>query len=100
MNGGVVDFLASLGIPSVGPTKSLARLETSKTFTRNLLEKYGIPGNPRFRVFGDERGIEPFMAGLEAVVVKPDGLTGGRAFSCRATTSLTGKKLSNIAGLF
>ena len=78
LNGGVVDFLASLGIPSVGPTKSLARLETSKTFTRNLLEKYGIPGNPRFRVFGDERGIEPFMAGLEAVVVKPDGLTGGK----------------------
>ncbi|MDI6616944.1 MAG: phosphoribosylamine--glycine ligase, partial [Syntrophaceae bacterium] len=44
---GVVDALQKEGIPSVGPTQSLARLETSKSFTRNLLEKYGIPGNPR-----------------------------------------------------
>ena len=78
LNSGVVDYLKSLGIPSVGPTKSLARLETSKTFTRNLLEKYGIPGNPRFRVFGDEEGIETFIGELDAVVVKPDGLTGGK----------------------
>jgi len=30
------------GIPSVGPTKMLARLETSKSFTRELLQKYKI----------------------------------------------------------
>jgi len=51
LNNGIVDFLKKEGIPSVGPTKSLARLETSKTFTRNLLEKYDIRGNPLFRTF-------------------------------------------------
>jgi phosphoribosylamine--glycine ligase len=51
LNHGVVDALAAAGIPAVGPTRSLARLETSKSFTRNLLDKYGIPGNPSFRNF-------------------------------------------------
>jgi len=78
LNNGIVDFLKKEGIPSVGPTKSLARLETSKTFTRNLLEKYDIPGNPLFRTFSSIEGIEKFIGGLEGVVVKPDGLTGGK----------------------
>lgn len=78
LNLGVADHLKTLGVPSVGPTKSLARLETSKTFTRNLLEKYGIPGNPRFRVFRDESGMEAFLGELDGVVLKPDGLTGGK----------------------
>src|SRR5438034_1871431 len=39
---GVVDMMLTkqLGIPCVGPTKSLARLESSKSFTRELLSKY------------------------------------------------------------
>jgi len=78
LNNGIVDFLKNEGIPSVGPTKSLARLETSKAFTRNLLEKYDILGNPLFRTFSSLEGIEEFIGGLEGVVVKPDGLTGGK----------------------
>ena len=75
---GVVDALAAAGIPAVGPTRSLARLETSKSFTRNLLEKYGIPGNPRFRNFRSSDGIEAFLNELDGIVLKPDGLTGGK----------------------
>ena len=75
---GVVDALAASGIPAMGPTRSLARLETSKSFTRNLLEKYGIPGNPRFRNFRSSEGIEAFFDELNGIVLKPDGLTGGK----------------------
>ena len=78
LNNGIVDALQANGIPSVGPTRSLARLETSKTFTRNLLETYGIPGNPRFRTFSSMDGIETFIGELDGVVIKPDGLTGGK----------------------
>jgi phosphoribosylamine--glycine ligase len=78
LNNGVADALAKEGIPSVGPTKSLARLETSKSFTRNLLEKYRIPGNPRFRNFTSLAGIEAFIDEFDGVVIKPDGLTGGK----------------------
>jgi len=78
LNNGVVDALKKNGIPSVGPTQKLAQLETSKSFTRNLLGKYGIPGNPKFRVFTSLDGIEEFLRELDGIVVKPDGLTGGK----------------------
>lgn len=78
LNSGVVDCLTGMGIPSVGPQKSLARLETSKAFTRDLLQKYNIPGNIKFKTFSSPEGIETFLEELEEVVIKPDGLTGGK----------------------
>lgn len=78
LGNGVVDALAEIGIGAVGPNKSLARLETSKAFTRNLVSKYQIPGNPQFKVFTSLDGIETFLNELEGIVLKPDGLTGGK----------------------
>ena len=78
LNNGVVDSLKAVGISAVGPTQSLARLETSKSFTRDILQKYGIPGNPQYQTFSSPDGIEAFMNKLEQVVIKPDGLTGGK----------------------
>ena len=80
LNEGVVDALEEIGIESVGPKKALARLETSKSFTRELLEKYNIGGNPKFRVFNKRNlnEIGNFLNELNGIVVKPDGLTGGK----------------------
>jgi len=77
-NNVVVDARAKYGIPAVGPNKNLARLETSKSFTRNLVKKYNIPGNPQFKVFAAMDGVETFLNSLEGIVIKPDGLTGGK----------------------
>jgi len=78
LNQGIVDALSGMGIAAVGPTKSLARLETSKSFTRRLLEKYAIRGNISFRVFQSLEGVEAFMDEIGPAVIKPDGLTGGK----------------------
>lgn len=75
---GVVDKLKEMGIPCVGPTKSLARLESSKSFTRELLSKYGIPVNPEYKVFHSLDGLEGYLREMGMFVVKPDGLTGGK----------------------
>src|SRR5437868_5750217 len=75
---GIVDSLEELGIPCVGPIQSLARLESSKAFTRDLLSKYHIPGNPRYQVFRSINGIHEYLEQLGSYVVKPDGLTGGK----------------------
>jgi phosphoribosylamine--glycine ligase len=76
---GFVDIAqAEFGIPSVGPTSTLAQLESSKAYTRRLLEKHGIPGNPKFRVFDRADGIERYLDSLGNFVVKPNGLTGGK----------------------
>jgi phosphoribosylamine--glycine ligase len=78
LNNGVVDALAQISVPAVGPNKSLARLETSKSFTRNLVNKYNIPGNPQYQVFTSMEGVEAFLNSLDGIVLKPDGLTGGK----------------------
>ena len=78
LNLGVVDSLLAAGIPAVGPKRKLSRLETSKSFTRDLVRKYNIPGNPRYATFTSLEGIAEFLEQLPGVVVKPDGLTGGK----------------------
>lgn len=76
---GAVDALLEVGVKSVAPLKSLARLESSKSFTRDLVEKYGIPGNPRYKVFFAEEGLKEWMQELGGeYVVKADGLLGGK----------------------
>ena len=75
---GVVDALAKVGIPSVGPTKSLARIESSKSFARELISQYGIEGNPEYRIFERLGGLREYLLKLGEFVVKPDGLTGGK----------------------
>jgi phosphoribosylamine--glycine ligase len=75
---GVVDRLQDLGIPCVGPTKRLAQLESSKSFTRQLLTEFGLPGNIAYQVFSSMDGIESYLRHLGEFVIKPDGLTGGK----------------------
>ncbi len=91
LENGIVDKLKENNIQSIGPTQSLARLETSKSFTRNLLFKYNIKGNPKFKTFTSLEGIEKFMNELNGnYVVKADGLCGGKG------VKLSGEHLLNI----
>jgi len=72
---GAADALQAIGIPVVGPTKSLARIESSKSFTRDLLAKYKIPGNPFFQRFTSVEGVEAVLARFpDRHVIKDDGL--------------------------
>ncbi len=75
---GVVDSLDGQGIPCVGPFKTSARLESSKGFTRELVKKYSIPGNPKMRIFTSMDGVKDWAKELGEFVIKPDGLTGGK----------------------
>jgi len=77
---GIVDALERSGIPCVGPGIEAAQLEGSKIFTRNLLEKYKINSNIISESFTSMENIESFIKDLgeENIVVKPDGLTGGK----------------------
>ncbi len=76
---GVADALRTAEVPTVGPSRDGARIESSKLFCRALLARHGITASPKVatpttveevdRVVG-EFGV-PF-------VVKPDGLTAGK----------------------
>jgi len=81
---GAVDALLEIGVKSFAPTQKCGQLESSKGFTRSLLKKYEISGNPEFRNFvsGEEKELKKYceteISGKFKFVVKDDGLCGGK----------------------
>jgi phosphoribosylamine--glycine ligase len=77
---GLADILWQHSIAAIGPKKKLAQIETSKSFARNLMQKYNIPGSPQFKVFQDLAGAKDFLhyLGDNNYVIKANGLMGGK----------------------
>jgi phosphoribosylamine---glycine ligase len=75
---GFVDELEAEEIPAFGPSAELARIESSKSWAREVLDRHGIPGNPQYRVITDRRELRSYMQQLGDFVIKPDGLTAGK----------------------
>ena len=76
---GLADALLKEGIGCVGPSKAAARIETSKSFARALLEKHSIPGNIEFAAFDDLQKAKKYILDSDVeLAVKPVGLTGGK----------------------
>ena len=87
---GIVDELAKRNIPSIGPTRKLAQIETSKGFTRDLLAKYCPQAIPRYQKFIDSKGVTEFLQKLgDNYVIKADGLMGGKG------VKVAGEQLTN-----
>ncbi|MFX0104501.1 MAG: phosphoribosylamine--glycine ligase [Candidatus Hodarchaeota archaeon] len=77
---GIVDALEKGGFPCVGPKIEAAQLEGSKVFARELLEKYKIQSNVKSKMFDSMDAVESYIKEMGAIniVVKPEGLTGGK----------------------
>lgn len=78
---GATDALKEVGIASFSPSKKCAQLESSKSFTRNLLAKHNIDASPEFYVSTETNDPErkKIYDRLDGqVVVKADGLLGGK----------------------
>lgn len=60
LESGVTDVLHdTLGVPCIGPYKSLARIETSKEYCRQLLKKYGMDHlNPVWKAWGADNHVK------------------------------------------
>jgi phosphoribosylamine--glycine ligase len=80
LTAGIVNALNAQNIRVVGPSIENAQLEGSKIFARKLLDQANISSNIKFKTFESMQGIKEFVSELrkENVVVKPDGLTGGK----------------------
>lgn len=77
---GLADALWAANIKTVGPKKKLAQIESSKGFARALMEKYAIPGLPRYQSFSEIAGAAAFLheLGENQYVIKVDSLMGGK----------------------
>lgn len=79
LEAGVVDVLTKEGIKCVGPSKDAARIETDKSFCRNLMKKYNIQGLPEYYIFQSGAEAEKFLRlSQKEYAIKPSGLTGGK----------------------
>ncbi|NLV27646.1 MAG: phosphoribosylamine--glycine ligase [Methanomicrobiales archaeon] len=79
LEAGVVDTLTKAGIKCMGPAKEAAKIETDKTFCRNLMKKHQIPGLPEFYIFHSGTDAESFLRKTtKEFAIKPSGLTGGK----------------------
>lgn len=75
---GVVDLFQGRGLRIWGPNKKAAQFESSKVFSQNFMEKYGIP-TARAGTFSDARDAKNFAKELEGrCAVKADGLALGK----------------------
>ena len=83
---GCVDRLHEAGIPCFGPEAKAARIEASKVFAKNLMQKYNIP-TARYEVFDDPARALAYLRALSSfpVVVKADGLALGKGVVVAAT---------------
>ncbi|MDQ6669993.1 MAG: phosphoribosylamine--glycine ligase [Chloroflexota bacterium] len=84
---GLVDAFGAHGLAAFGPTRSAARLEWSKAWTKDFLGRHGIPGSPA-EVVDSESGAHAAIArtGLP-VVLKADGLAAGKGVFVAITKS-------------
>ena len=75
---GMVDAMEAAGLRAFGPNRAAAILEASKSFSKDLMMRYGIP-TADYRVFTES---EPAIAWLRhqsmPIVVKADGLALGK----------------------
>ncbi len=75
---GIVDRFQAAGILTFGPTAAAARIESSKSFAKDLMLRNGIP-TARAEAFTDYgQALEYLVAAPLPIVVKADGLAAGK----------------------
>lgn len=93
---GMVDDLTKAGIRAFGPTKDAALIEASKSFSKNLMKKYGIP-TAKFETFSDiAKALDYVENHKYPLVVKADGLALGKGVIICNTKSQARDAIKNI----
>ena len=75
---GVVDEFRANGLRIFGPTKAAAQLESSKAFSKDFMQRHGIP-TAFYETFTEPAKAHAYIDKMGApIVVKADGLAAGK----------------------
>jgi len=75
---GIVDLFESKGLSIFGSSKKAAEIEGSKAFAKEMMKKYHIPTGS-YEIFEDSEEAKRYIRKQGApIVVKADGLAGGK----------------------
>ncbi|MDF2904289.1 MAG: phosphoribosylamine--glycine ligase, partial [Bacillus sp. (in: firmicutes)] len=82
---GIVDKFQEAGLKVFGPQQSAALIEGSKSFAKELMEKYDIP-TAEYAVFSEYEEAKKYVEKLGApIVIKADGLAAGKGVTVALT---------------
>lgn len=75
---GVADEFLRRGLKIFGPTRNAARIESSKEYAKQIMERHGVP-TASYRSFTDyDEAIRYVSDGPLPIVIKYDGLAAGK----------------------
>jgi phosphoribosylamine--glycine ligase len=93
---GIVDLFQKNGLRIWGPNQKAAQFESSKVFSQNFMEKYGIP-TARAGTFSDAAAAKKFAASLGGkCAVKADGLALGKGVLICANKTEANRAIDEI----
>jgi phosphoribosylamine--glycine ligase len=75
---GIVDKFQAAEIPIFGPNKLAAEIESSKVFSKNLMQKYSIPCAKSVSFFNYVEAKKYLEQQKPPIVIKADGLAAGK----------------------
>tara|TARA_A100001037_G_scaffold278983_1_gene280356 strand:+ start:2583 stop:3848 length:1266 start_codon:yes stop_codon:yes gene_type:complete len=78
LSAGIADYFKSVDVCVFGPSKQSAKLESSKSFAKNVLKKLGVP-SPTYHTFQDPVEANNWIDHNDGpLVIKADGLAAGK----------------------
>ena len=93
---GIVDLFQKNGLKIWGVNQKAAQFESSKVFSQNFMEKYGIP-TAKAGMFSDAGEAKKFAGGLGGkCAVKADGLALGKGVLICANVAEANKAIDEI----
>ena len=96
LSAGIVDIFEAKGLKIFGATKKATEIESSKSFAKNLMNKYKIP-TAMGQTFTSYKKAETYLRKMGApIVVKADGLAAGKGVIVCATVNKALNALKKI----
>ncbi len=87
LGGGIVDAFQQRGLRAFGPTRAAARIESSKSWAKDLMQRHQVP-TARSSSFDDIDAARRFLSSDDChypLVIKADGLAAGKGVSIVST---------------
>lgn len=75
---GIVDFFIARGLRVFGPTKEAAQIESSKSYAKDIMNKYNIPTAAHETFTEADKAITYIKEQGAPIVIKADGLAAGK----------------------
>ncbi len=93
---GIESYFRAVGIPCFGPSKLAARMEGSKTFSKDFMKRHNIP-TAAYENFSDYNKAREYLESVEHdIVIKASGLAAGKGVIIPKTRSEAYAALNEI----